>query len=137
MIVEWDIVASNGIIHAIAEPLRIPPPAVHVSQVSVRGRVWGSVVPKELENGDKGPTVAMWGAELCRGCSSHCSSPQVNGRAQPGGSVAAGLASALGLALVLAAGAGVAYWWVKRRQRDGQFGYLQVRAKGRRAWPGP
>uniref|UniRef100_A0A8B9VLL6 Stabilin 1 n=1 Tax=Anas zonorhyncha TaxID=75864 RepID=A0A8B9VLL6_9AVES len=35
MIVEWDIVASNGIIHAIAEPLRIPPPAVHVSQVSV------------------------------------------------------------------------------------------------------
>lgn len=82
MIVEWDIVASNGIIHAIAEPLRIPPPAVHVSQV--------------------------------------------NGRAQPGGSVAAGLASALGLALVLAAGAGVAYWWVKRRQRDGQFGYLQA-----------
>lgn len=51
--------------------------------------------------------------------------------------MAAGLASALGLALVLAAGAGVAYWWVKRRQRDGQFGYLQVRAKGGRARPGP
>lgn len=35
MIVEWDIMASNGIIHAIAEPLRIPPPAVHISQASV------------------------------------------------------------------------------------------------------
>uniref|UniRef100_A0A8C3BMF8 Stabilin 1 n=1 Tax=Cairina moschata TaxID=8855 RepID=A0A8C3BMF8_CAIMO len=55
----------------------------------------------------------------------------------PGGSVAAGLASALGLALVLAAGAGVAYCWVKRRQRDGQFGYLQVRAGGGRARPEP
>uniref|UniRef100_A0A8C8E5F1 Stabilin 1 n=1 Tax=Otus sunia TaxID=257818 RepID=A0A8C8E5F1_9STRI len=35
MIVEWDIVAFNGIIHAIAEPLRIPPPVVHLGQVSV------------------------------------------------------------------------------------------------------
>lgn len=137
MIVEWDIMASNGIIHAIAEPLRIPPPAVHISQASVRGRVWGWVVPKELENGDKGPTVATWGAEPCWGHSSHYSSLQVNSRAQPGGSVAAGLASALGIALVLAAGAGVAYCWVKRRQRDGQFGYLQVRAGGGRARPEP
>uniref|UniRef100_A0A663MEX9 Stabilin 1 n=1 Tax=Athene cunicularia TaxID=194338 RepID=A0A663MEX9_ATHCN len=35
MIVEWDIVAFNGIIHAIAEPLRIPLPIVHLGQVSV------------------------------------------------------------------------------------------------------
>ncbi|PKU35306.1 stabilihypothetical protein [Limosa lapponica baueri] len=34
MIVEWDIVAFNGIIHAIAEPLRIPPPVVHLGQPS-------------------------------------------------------------------------------------------------------
>uniref|UniRef100_A0A8B9GLU5 Stabilin 1 n=1 Tax=Amazona collaria TaxID=241587 RepID=A0A8B9GLU5_9PSIT len=34
MIVEWDIIAFNGIIHAIAEPLRIPPPAVQLGQVS-------------------------------------------------------------------------------------------------------
>ncbi|KAF2986533.1 hypothetical protein EK904_010304 [Melospiza melodia maxima] len=32
MIVEWDIVAFNGIIHVIAEPLRIPPPLVHLGQ---------------------------------------------------------------------------------------------------------
>lgn len=37
MIVEWDILAFNGIIHAIAEPLRIPPPTVHLGQVSVPG----------------------------------------------------------------------------------------------------
>uniref|UniRef100_A0A8C5J9I8 Stabilin 1 n=1 Tax=Junco hyemalis TaxID=40217 RepID=A0A8C5J9I8_JUNHY len=35
MIVEWDIVAFNGIIHVIAEPLRIPPPLVHLGQVSL------------------------------------------------------------------------------------------------------
>uniref|UniRef100_A0A8B9PAF4 Stabilin 1 n=1 Tax=Apteryx owenii TaxID=8824 RepID=A0A8B9PAF4_APTOW len=35
MIVEWDIIAFNGIIHAIAEPLRMPPPVVHLSQVSI------------------------------------------------------------------------------------------------------
>lgn len=35
MIVEWDIIAFNGIIHAIAEPLRIPAPTVHLGQVSV------------------------------------------------------------------------------------------------------
>uniref|UniRef100_A0A8C5T9B3 Stabilin 1 n=1 Tax=Malurus cyaneus samueli TaxID=2593467 RepID=A0A8C5T9B3_9PASS len=34
MIVEWDIVAFNGIIHVIAEPLRIPP-VVHLGQVSL------------------------------------------------------------------------------------------------------
>uniref|UniRef100_A0A663EV22 Stabilin 1 n=1 Tax=Aquila chrysaetos chrysaetos TaxID=223781 RepID=A0A663EV22_AQUCH len=34
MIVEWDIIAFNGIIHAIAEPLRIPPPIVHLGQVT-------------------------------------------------------------------------------------------------------
>lgn len=34
MIVEWDIVAFNGIIHVIAEPLRIPLPVVHLGQVS-------------------------------------------------------------------------------------------------------
>lgn len=34
MIVEWDIAAFNGIIHVIAEPLRIPP-AVHLGQVSL------------------------------------------------------------------------------------------------------
>uniref|UniRef100_A0A8B9GIG8 Stabilin 1 n=1 Tax=Amazona collaria TaxID=241587 RepID=A0A8B9GIG8_9PSIT len=38
MIVEWDIIAFNGIIHAIAEPLRIPPPAVQLGQVS--GHQW-------------------------------------------------------------------------------------------------
>lgn len=41
MIVEWDIIAFNGIIHAIAEPLRIPPPVVHLGQVSVRGHGLG------------------------------------------------------------------------------------------------
>uniref|UniRef100_A0A8U8BEX9 Uncharacterized protein n=1 Tax=Geospiza parvula TaxID=87175 RepID=A0A8U8BEX9_GEOPR len=35
MIVEWDIIAFNGIIHVIAEPLRIPPPLVHLGQVSL------------------------------------------------------------------------------------------------------
>uniref|UniRef100_A0A8C4UB24 Stabilin 1 n=1 Tax=Falco tinnunculus TaxID=100819 RepID=A0A8C4UB24_FALTI len=35
MIVEWDIIAFNGIIHAIAEPLRIPPPIIHLGQVNV------------------------------------------------------------------------------------------------------
>lgn len=35
MIVEWDIAAFNGIIHVIAEPLRIPPPVVHLGQVSL------------------------------------------------------------------------------------------------------
>ncbi|XP_010189258.1 PREDICTED: stabilin-1-like, partial [Mesitornis unicolor] len=32
MIVEWDIMAFNGIIHAIAEPLKVPPPRVHLGQ---------------------------------------------------------------------------------------------------------
>uniref|UniRef100_A0A8C3QQ22 Stabilin 1 n=1 Tax=Cyanoderma ruficeps TaxID=181631 RepID=A0A8C3QQ22_9PASS len=31
----WDIVAFNGIIHVIAEPLRIPPPVVHLGEVSL------------------------------------------------------------------------------------------------------
>uniref|UniRef100_A0A8C6JBN5 Uncharacterized protein n=1 Tax=Melopsittacus undulatus TaxID=13146 RepID=A0A8C6JBN5_MELUD len=40
MIVEWDIIAFNGIIHAIAEPLRMPPPVVQLGQVSARGHQW-------------------------------------------------------------------------------------------------
>ncbi|XP_075015285.1 stabilin-1 isoform X2 [Calonectris borealis] len=82
MIVEWDIVAFNGIIHAIAEPLRIPPPIVHLGQV--------------------------------------------NGVAQASGSVATGTLSALSFALALAAGAGVAYYCLKRRRREEQFGYFQA-----------
>ncbi|XP_053932500.1 stabilin-1 isoform X1 [Cuculus canorus] len=78
-IVEWDIMAFNGIIHVIAEPLRMPPPNVHLGQV--------------------------------------------NGAAQ--GSVATGTLSALCFALVLAAGAGVAYYCVKRR-REEQFRYFQA-----------
>uniref|UniRef100_A0A663EVS1 Stabilin 1 n=1 Tax=Aquila chrysaetos chrysaetos TaxID=223781 RepID=A0A663EVS1_AQUCH len=51
MIVEWDIIAFNGIIHAIAEPLRIPPPIVHLGQVSVRGHGRGRKAPKQLAPG--------------------------------------------------------------------------------------
>ncbi|OWK63486.1 Stabilin-1, partial [Lonchura striata] len=80
MIVEWDIVAFNGIIHVIAEPLRIPPP---------------------VQLG------------------------QVNGAAQGPGSVATGTLSALCFALVLVAGAGAAYYCVRRRRQQGQFGYYQ------------
>ncbi|XP_053809782.1 stabilin-1 [Vidua chalybeata] len=86
MIVEWDIVAFNGIIHVIAEPLRIPPPVVHIGQV--------------------------------------------NGAAQGPGSVAAGTLSALCFALALVAGAGVAYYCVRRRRLQGQFGYYQADLRG-------
>lgn len=51
MIVEWDIIAFNGIIHAIAEPLRIPPPVVHLGQVSVQGHEQGRQMLKELVPG--------------------------------------------------------------------------------------
>lgn len=44
------------------------------------------------------------------------------------GSVATGTLSALCFALVLAAGAGAAYYCVKRRRREAQFGYFQVGA---------
>ncbi|KAM6256750.1 stabilin-1 [Porphyrio hochstetteri] len=82
LVVEWDIMAFNGIIHALAEPLRMPPPVV--------------------------PLV------------------QVNGAAQASGSAAAGTLSALCFALALAAGAGAAYYCVKRRRREEQFGYFQA-----------
>lgn len=55
-------------------------------------------------------------------------SSQVNGAAQGPGSVATGTLSALFFALALAAGAGVAYYCVRRRRQQGQFGYYQVRA---------
>uniref|UniRef100_U3K2S4 Stabilin 1 n=1 Tax=Ficedula albicollis TaxID=59894 RepID=U3K2S4_FICAL len=41
MIVEWDILAFNGIIHVIAEPLRMPAPVVHLGQVRLgHEQVW-------------------------------------------------------------------------------------------------
>lgn len=70
-----------------------------------------------------------------------CLWTQVNGVAQ--GSVATGTLSALSFAVALAAGAGVAYYCVKRRRQEGQFGYFQVCAgweagsgvrTGGRAW---
>ena len=36
-VVEWDIAAANGVIHALAEPLRLPPPAVQLEQASGGG----------------------------------------------------------------------------------------------------
>lgn len=53
---------------------------------------------------------------------------QVNAVVQAPGSVATGTLSALCFALVLAAGAGAAYYCVKRRRREEQFGYFQVGA---------
>lgn len=50
--------------------------------------------------------------------------------AQASGSVATGTLSALCFALALAAGAGVAYYCVKRRRQEEQFGYFQVRVGG-------
>ena len=47
---------------------------------------------------------------------------------QASGSVATGTLSALCFALALAASAGVAYYCVKRRRREEQFGYFQVSA---------
>lgn len=34
---EWDIAAANGVIHALAEPLRLPPPAAQLEQASGGG----------------------------------------------------------------------------------------------------
>ncbi|XP_052535240.1 stabilin-1 [Tympanuchus pallidicinctus] len=79
-VVEWDIAAANGVIHALAEPLRLPPPAVQLEQVGGGTRAAGA---------------------------------------------AAGALAALCVALAGAAAAGTAYC-VKRRRRDGQFGYLQA-----------
>ncbi|OXB72361.1 UNVERIFIED_CONTAM: hypothetical protein H355_005430 [Colinus virginianus] len=36
-VVEWDIAAANGVIHALAEPLRLPPPAAQLEQASGGG----------------------------------------------------------------------------------------------------
>lgn len=160
MIVEWDIIAFNGIIHAIAEPLRIPPPIVHLGQVSARGHGLGKQAaepagarpgsrdgatesaqgpaPSSLlpRHGSFWPGCPRSAGRAVREIPSLCRNrapvfpTQVNGAAPAAASVATGTLSALCFALALAAGAGVAYYCVKRRRREEQFGYFQVSAGG-------
>jgi len=59
VIVEWDIVAFNGVIHVLAEPLRVPPPSVQLGQASVPGPRPGGPAPRCP------PARAV--APLCRG----------------------------------------------------------------------